>query len=927
MSKGRRDGAKKSQVSRRDFIKTAGTTAAAVGTLQMFPGEFVVAQEAPKGGAVIGKQQLQAQCPYCGVGCGTLIQATDDRIIGMVPDKAHPTNKGVQCIKGLTANEPIYQDRLEHCLVRKDMSDPQKGHVSESKGKFDDSVFRKASYEEAEEIVTEKISALVKEFGGNTVGLSGSGQLTMEAQWIENLLMKGVLTSNSIEANARMCMTSAVTGYFATYGSDTPPTSYDDIEMADFISFWGHNPREAHPVLFWRVADHKRNKGISTLVSDPRRTGTVTGLEDINPRNSYHFPTINGDISYLNAIAHVILKKYPKAVMPEEWLEKHTSGWKEYIEGIKERYSPEQVVERMKVIDRDRVTVEDIEGIAKLWAEASIKGREKGKGGVLTFWGIGYNQMLHGQHNTIAIVDLHLLTGNVGRPGCGSHSQTGQPNAMSERLMGGLTGRLPFNKPLANPDWRAWMNKCWRLPDGRLDVTNKAKNPMAIGMLERALKGDLKAMFWMYTTHIHLPDVETLVRPALTKMFMVTQDIYRHAPNNLYADVIFPAITWGEWTGGVYIQSERRLYVNDGVSVGRNDKGKVLKEALPDMDLAIDKAKGIGKKLGLDMDQVLPYKKTLSNKYGQKFYDPEEIFRDIIKASKGSDADLTGMLEVEEKDKIGLYEQLRRLRGIQWPAPTYEIAKKGGTPRRYMGQEGWEGKPYGAFPKPDGKAHFKLCEQNYDTLKETCAKLATFGEETGKLVRGGASAKEILASAEKQPFLIDNLDLLKHARDNALVPELPDLEFYDDESKNLTDATKENKFPFWLGLGIVYEHFHTAKTIKGSTTLKLVPEQYVEVNEEDAEQYALEDGEKVKVVTRRGSYEARVSIGIDSMVKPARSEVPPGYIFSPWNLSVADSSDPTKNRWLVNATSHRAWDPVSGQADYKKLAARIEKIA
>ncbi|MEK7865872.1 MAG: molybdopterin dinucleotide binding domain-containing protein, partial [Planctomycetota bacterium] len=116
------------------------------------------------------------------------------------------------------------------------------------------------------------------------------------------------------------------------------------------------------------------------------------------------------------------------------------------------------------------------------------------------------------------------------------------------------------------------------------------------------------------------------------------------------------------------------------------------------------------------------------------------------------------------------------------------------------------------------------------------------------------------------------------------------------------------------------------KTIRGSSTLKLVPEQYVEVSAEDAERYELEDGERVRLVTRRGSYEARVSIGTESVVKPARSEVPAGYLFSPWNLSVADSADPVKNRWLVNAVSHRAWDPVSGQADYKKLAARIERI-
>jgi len=185
------------------------------------------------------------------------------------------------------------------------------------------------------------------------------------------------------------------------------------------------------------------------------------------------------------------------------------------------------------------------------------------------------------------------------------------------------------------------------------------------------------------------------------------------------------------------------------------------------------------------------------------------------------------------------------------------------------------------------------------------------------------------------PFLIGELaaaqkegrkSLLEVARDNALPPELPDLEVYEDKNKSLEDHKAEGKYPFWLSLGIVYEHFHTSKTIRGATTMKLVPEQYVEVNPEDAERFGLRDGEKVRIVTRRGSYEARVSVGLDSIVHPARTEVPEGLIFSPWNLSVADSADPTRNRWLVNTTSHRAWDPVSGQADYKKLAARIERI-
>ena len=293
-------------------------------------------------------------------------------------------------------------------------------------------------------------------------------------------------------------------------------------------------------------------------------------------------------------------------------------------------------------------------------------------------------------------------------------------------------------------------------------------------------------------------------------------------------------------------------------------------------------------------------------------------------ASKGSDADLSGMLDVERRDKLTPYDQIRELRGVQWPAPTYEIARLGGTPRRYLGQEvkgvQWPGKPYGTFAHPDGKARMKLCEQDYSSIEDVTGRLMQYGHRD----RPGEG-----------PYLIDDLaqpkdpsgkNILVIARDHGLVPELPDLKVYEDASKALLDHKNDDTYPFWLGLGIVYEHFHTAKTIRGATTQKLVPEQYVEMHTKDAERYGLRDGDPVRLVTRRGSYECRVTIGLQSELRPSRSEVPEGYLFSPWNLSVADSADPTKNRWLVNAVSHRAWDPVSGQADYKKLAARIERI-
>jgi ferredoxin-nitrate reductase len=872
-------------MKRRTFVKTSATAAA------LSTGVTKTGWAVPEGdGIELEKNEsptdIYAACPFCGVGCGTILKTKNGRITNVVPDKDHPTNKGLQCIKGLTSAEAIYVNRLNKPLIRKDMSDPLRGHVSKTKGSYAPEHFREATWEEAEEIIADQIAEIVKTSGGNAVGLYGSGQLSLEGQYLENIFMKGIIGSNTIEANARMCMTSAVTGYIKSLGSDTPPTCYEDVELADMICFWGHNARGSHPILYWRVADTKSQRNIPTLVVDPRRTGTVMGLEDVNKENSFHFPTINGDISIHNALAYVLLEDHDDAIA-WDFLKEHTKDWENYVKEVKEGYRPEDVE------DRTMIPAAEIRKLAKVWAAASIRGRERGSGGVLAIWGIGYNQHIHGQNNTMSLINLMALTGNIGRPGAGPHSQTGQPNAMGERLTGGLTGRLPFNVGMDDEKHRNMCADQWGIPRERLKEVSSMQNiGMAVGMMERALKGEVQAMFLIYATHIDLPDSYNLARPALTKTFTVVQEIYKDAPNNLYADIILPAATWGEWINGIYVQSERRLYVTEGT-------GNPVKGCRPDMDMVIDKGKMIGERLGLDMSKVFPYERKENG-----FYDPEEVFRDFCKASKGTDSDLSGILEVEKETGKSPYQQIKDLRGIQWPAPTAAIAKAGGTKRRYMGQEEvWPDKPYAEFRHSDGKLHFHMCHQDYSQYREVTDELSKLG-------------------TEKDYYIIDHYPLLEKARDMGLTPELPHSDFL---GKKMGDCPKD-KYPFWFATGVVYEHFHTAKTIRAGTTKKLVPEMYVEMHPDDAKELGTKDGEWVKITTRRGSIEARVSIGLDSVVKPARNTVPKGFLFSPWNLSVADSADPKVNKWLANGTTHRAFDPVSGQADFKKCAARIEAI-
>ena len=892
-------------LSRRDFIKNSTFITGSAAGAGLFVGKNPELEAAPSSDKKeVKRTTALAQCPYCGVGCGTVIVSENGKIVSMRPDKEHPTNYGLQCIKGLTAAEPIYVDRMEgDSYVRKDVwaewQKPKHGDMeftSKTKNAFDEDLFVRVPYKEASDMVAHKIAFFAKKYGGNSIALYGSGQLTMEGQYLENLFMKGVLGSNTIEANARMCMTSAVTGYFATLGSDTPPLAYEDLELSDMVMHFGHNARESHPIIYWRIADHKKKTDIPTVIVDPRWTGSSQGYADINAKNHVHLPVMNGDISLLNSLAHVLLKEH-KDVIDWDFLKKHATGWKEYVKEVKKNYSPEQVQDRMGT---DKVPPSKIREVAKMFAEATRKRLKRskmdqngdGQGGVIIMWGIGYNQHIHGQHNVISIINLLTLTGNLAKPGCGPFSMTGQPNAMGERFTGGLTGRLPFNMPLKNEKHRKHMAKAWGVPEKNLITAMNGDNRgMAIGMMERANKGDVKAMFLVYATHIDLPDQHNLVRPGLMKTFNVVQEIYRHAPNNLFADVIFPAATWGE-VDGVYISSERRINICQA-------GGTPPPGCLPDMDMVIDKGKEIADLLGLDSKKIFPWGR---NKHG--FYDAEQVFRSVVEASKGTDTDLTGMLEVEKVDGIGLYQQLIDLRGVQWPAPTYTIAKAGGAKRRYMGQEGvWESKPYGYFRTNDGKVHIKLCKQDYSQRKEITEKLMEFG-------------------VKKDHYVIDNMDLIKKARDMALTPDLPDEEHRGKNWKKVPD----DKYPYWLGLGVVYEHFHTAKSNRSPTTRRLVPEMYVEMHPDDAKALGIKDGEQVRLVTRRGHYQARAQVGTNSIVRPARNSVPPGYLFSPWNLSVADSADPKKNKWLVNGVSNRCFDPVSGQVDFKKLACRIEKV-
>jgi anaerobic selenocysteine-containing dehydrogenase len=291
---------KRIKMHRRDFLKgSAFITGSAVGASLMVGGNpELEAAPLPPEAASTKRTTAIAQCPYCGVGCGTVIISENGKIVSMQPDKDHPTNYGLQCIKGLTAAEPIYVDRMQgDPYVRKrrvggmEQAGPWRhGFHQQDQGSFDEEHFVRVPYEQASDMTAHKIAHFAKKYGGNSIALYGSGQLTMEGQYLENVFMKGVLGSNTIEANARMCMTSAVTGYYATLGSDTPPMAYEDIELSDMIMHFGHNAREAHPIIFWRCADHKKKKNISQWSPIRATPAPARAMRTSTPRTMWMCP-------------------------------------------------------------------------------------------------------------------------------------------------------------------------------------------------------------------------------------------------------------------------------------------------------------------------------------------------------------------------------------------------------------------------------------------------------------------------------------------------------------------------------------------------------------------------------------------------------------------------------------------------------------
>ena len=458
-------------------------------------------------------QTVRTTCPYCGVGCGVSATVKPGTIPIIAGDAAHAANQGRLCVKGAALGETLDLDgRLLHPMLR------------------DGPAMRRAGWDEALDRVADGFAHIIAEHGPDAVALYVSGQLLTEDYYVANKFMKGYVGSANIDTNSRLCMSSSVAGHKRAFGEDLVPGCYEDFELADMIVLVGSNTAWCHPTLFQRILKAKEARPSLRIVAiDPRRTATCE-LADL------HLPVKAGtDVWLFNGLLSYLARH---GAANTAFVQAHTEGLDAALAAAEVDCSDPAHVARI-------CRVEPAKLLAFYEAFASTNK-------VVTAWSQGVNQSSSGTDKVNAIINCHLLTGRIGQPGMGPFSLTGQPNAMGGREVGGLANMLAAHMDLDNPDGREAVGSFW-------DSPRIAHQPglKAVDLFRAVEEGRVKAV-WIIATNplVSLPDAEQ-VRRALDKCeLVVVSDIVAATDTTAYADVLLPALGWGEKDGTV-TNSER----------------------------------------------------------------------------------------------------------------------------------------------------------------------------------------------------------------------------------------------------------------------------------------------------------------------------------------------------------------------------------
>jgi assimilatory nitrate reductase catalytic subunit len=456
-------------------------------------------------------QGIRTTCPYCGVGCGVIATLEEDGGVTIKGDPQHPANHGRLCSKGSALAETLSNDDR---LLQPEIEGAP------------------CDWDTALEYVASKFHSIIEQHGPDAVAFYVSGQLLTEDYYVANKLMKGFIGSANIDTNSRLCMSSAVAGHKRAFGSDTVPCSYEDFDRAKLIVLAGSNTAWCHPVVYQRIVlARKNNPDLKIVVIDPRRTATCD-IADL------HLALQPGSDSVLFNGLLVYINDHEER--NELFVDNHTEGASEALDSARVQAGSIQQVAHMCGLSE-----EDVETFYKLFARTEH---------VVTLFSQGINQWSFGTDKVNAIINCHLLTGRIGRPGMGPFSITGQPNAMGGREVGGLANQLAAHMQLDDPQHRELVQDFWES-----SLIASEEGYKAVDLFQAIEQGKVKAVWIMATNPaVSLPDADR-VRAALTHCdFVVVSDCVRKTDTNAFANVMLPAQSWGEKDGTV-TNSERRI--------------------------------------------------------------------------------------------------------------------------------------------------------------------------------------------------------------------------------------------------------------------------------------------------------------------------------------------------------------------------------
>ena len=612
-------------------------------------------------------KETRSTCPYCGVGCGVIIESKDNQITGVRGDPSHPANFGRLCSKGASLHLSASAPLTLHTRLLQPMRRLTRGARAEP-----------LDWDSAMDLASKTIASIVTRHGSDALGFYVSGQLLTEEYYVFNKLVKGLLGTNNIDTNSRLCMSSAVAGYKLTLGADAPPACYEDLMHADCLFIAGSNAAYAHPILFRRIEDARaKNPNLKIIVVDPRFTDTASNAD-------LHLAIQPGtDVVLFHGMLYLMLSE---GWINQEYINAHTEGI-EKLQALVKDYTPELVSAVCAI------SFEQLLQATRWFVGLGVRGQDSQDvqsylgHSTLSLYCQGLNQSSSGTAKNAALINLHLATGQIGKPGAGPFSLTGQPNAMGGREVGGLANLLSAHRDLSSAEHRKEVATLW----GIEDVPAKP-GKTAVEMFEAAADGEIK-MLWIACTNPaqSMPNQSTVRKAFERAEFVVVQEAFANAETCQFADLLLPAKSWGEKEGTV-TNSERRI---TRVRAAVQGPG----EARQDWQIAVDLAKRLMQepliakgKTGLHMD----------------FKSVEEIWLEHRESTRGRDLDITGLS----------YAHLEQT-PEQWPMPS---GASTGRARLYED---------GVFPTESGRAKFSALP--YVPTAEVRESRFPFSLNTGRL--------------------------------------------------------------------------------------------------------------------------------------------------------------------------------------------------